>query len=262
MRHAHSPKVAGPFDRRLGVAAADLAASFVGKDLFQRVASAAERVEGEVVFTTSFGIEDQAISHAILSQGLDIEIVTLDTGRLFPETLRVWAETETRYGVTIRAHSPRHDALEALGKRQGVDGIYLSVANRKDCCTVRKIEPLARALDGASGWITGLRGDQSAQRAGVEPAAVDAERGLLKINPLFDWTRDAVVAFTALHEVPVNALHARGFLSIGCAPCTRAVASGEPERAGRWWWEEEAAKECGLHVGPDGRLVCAKELSA
>ncbi len=216
-----------------------------------------EAVPGRIVFTTSFGLEDQAVTHLILSQKLAIDIVTLDTGRLFPETHAVWAETELRYGVRIRGVYPDTREVEELVSRQGIDGFRDSVAARKACCEVRKVVPLARALAGAAVWVTGLRADQSAARNSVSILAPDAERGLLKLNPLAGWTREAVLAFTAAENVPVNALHAQGFPSIGCAPCTRAVKPGEPERAGRWWWEDEAGKECGLHVGADGRLVRA-----
>ncbi len=138
---------------------------------------------------------------------------------------------------------------------QGINGFRISVEARKACCGVRKVEPLGRALAGAAAWITGLRADQSAARSSITFASVDAGYRLLKVNPLLDQTREALAALTVAEQVPVNALHAKGFISIGCAPCTRAIAPGEPERAGRWWWEDEAQKECGLHVGPDGKLT-------
>ncbi|MBS0536229.1 MAG: phosphoadenylyl-sulfate reductase [Proteobacteria bacterium] len=219
-------------------------------DLFGRLKEARAALPGRLTFTTSFGLEDQAIAHAILAQGLDIDLVTLDTGRLFPETHDVWAATEQRYGVRIRAVSPEATAVAALLAEQGANGFRHSVAARQACCHVRKVLPLKIALDGAQGWITGLRADQSAHRAAVEFASIDAERGLVKINPLYDWTRDDAVAFTNEHNVPVNELHGRGFLSIGCAPCTRAIQPGESERAGRWWWEDEGKNECGLHANP------------
>lgn len=217
-------------------------------DLFERLAAIRSEIPGRVVFTTSFGLEDQAIAHAIFSQALAIDVATLDTGRLFPETYDVWAETERRYGVHVLAFAPGHRAVEALVAEQGIDGFRSSVEARLDCCAVRKVTPLARALDGASAWITGLRADQSADRAQVPPALFDEERGLLKVNPLFDWTRERAREFVRAHDVPCNALHERGYLSIGCAPCTRAVLPGETERAGRWWWEQSQKKECGLHV--------------
>jgi phosphoadenosine phosphosulfate reductase len=231
-------------------------------DLSDRLSAVRGAAAGRAVFTTSFGVEDQAITHAIFQGGHDIEVVTLDTGRLFPETYAVWAETEARYGRRIRAFYPDRDGLEHLVARQGIDGFYASIGARKDCCGLRKVEPLKRALAGAAIWITGLRAEQSDARSGAPLLAQDAGFGVLKANPLHDWTRDEVVAFTQAHAVPVNALHDKGFPSIGCAPCTRAVAPGEPERAGRWWWEQESAKECGLHVGPDGRLQRAKPAEA
>ena len=221
-----------------------------GLDLFERVKLAREFMTGGQVFTTSFGIEDQAIGHAILSQDLDIDLVTLDTGRLFGETHEVWAATEQKYGRHVRAVVPAQNALEGLIGAQGADGFKSSVAARQACCHVRKVEPLNRALEGAAGWITGLRADQSGHRANVNFANFDRERGLIKINPLYDWTRADAVNFTRQHDVPVNTLHEKGFLSIGCAPCTRAVKPGEPERAGRWWWEQEGKSECGLHANP------------
>jgi phosphoadenosine phosphosulfate reductase len=234
--------------------AAELAARFGPLDLFERLAAIRARIAGRIVFTSSFGLEDQAIAHALLSQKLAIEIVTLDTGRLFPETHEVWAATERRYGARIAAFAPDHAGVEALLARQGVDGMRSSVAARRDCCTVRKVAPLARALAGGAAWITGIRADQSAERAGFAPVAFDVERRLIKVNPLFDWTREQTFAFVRAHQVPYNELHDRGFLSIGCAPCTRALRPGEPERAGRWWWEQEEKKECGLHVAADGRV--------
>ena len=240
--------------------AATLADDFGTLDLLARLAAIRSVIAGRIVFTTSFGLEDQAIAHAIFSQNLAIEVATLDTGRLFPETHEVWAATERRYGIRVRALAPEHGQVEALIARQGIDGFRSSVAARLDCCAVRKIAPLARALDGAAAWITGIRADQSADRAQFSPAAYDEARGLIKINPLFDWSRDRALDFVRAHQVPTNTLHDRGFLSIGCAPCTRAVAPGEAERAGRWWWEQEEKKECGLHVDPSGRLVRAKAL--
>lgn len=225
----------------------------VGK-LFQhvdptdRIAALRDAIEGRIVFTTSFGIEDQAITHMIAGHGLDIDIVTLDTGRLFPSTRDLWAQTERRYDRTIRAYRPVAAAVDAYVDRNGQDGFYWSRAAREDCCHIRKVEPLARALDGAAAWITGLRADQSGARAAVELATQDEERGLIKVAPLFDWTRDDVADFCAAHDVPINPLHAKGYLSIGCEPCTRALKPGEPERAGRWWWENETSRECGLHV--------------
>jgi len=243
--------VAAEKSRALAVRAASLDRTLAGLSLAERLAAIREGLDGAIVFTTSFGLEDQVILHHICDAGLDIDVVTLDTGRLFPETYAVWEETERRYGRRIRAVYPHQAALEDLIAAQGINGFYYAKQARIACCDVRKVEPLKRALAGAQGWITGLRAEQSADRAKVGFVIADRERNLLKFNPLIDWSRQAVEEFASAHEVPVNALHQRGFLSIGCAPCTRAVRPGEPERAGRWWWEDGSKKECGLHVAAD-----------
>ena len=217
-------------------------------DLMKRLAAILDILHGRIVFTTSFGVEDQAIAHAILAQNLEIEVVTLDTGRLFEDTYVLWTRTERRYGRRFRTFYPNHASLEALVARQGVDGFFASVDARRACCAIRKVEPLGRALSGAAAWVTGLRADQSGDRAGTSFAVVDRDHRLLKVNPLFDWKRHQVFSFIREHGVPYNSLHDRGFASIGCSPCTRAIAPGEPERAGRWWWEQEEKKECGLHL--------------
>jgi phosphoadenosine phosphosulfate reductase len=236
-----------------------LNAAFAGATLPDRLRLLREAVSGRVVFTTSFGIEDQAITHAIAAARLDIDIATLDTGRLFPETYDVWQRTEEKYALRVKAFYPRTRAVEALIADQGINGFYYGLDMRKACCEARKVEPLARALKNAEIWVTGLRGDQNAHRATLRFAEWDAERGLVKANPLLDFSRDDVVAYAKANQVPVNALHAKNFVSIGCAPCTRAIEPGEPERAGRWWWESEAKKECGLHVAADGRVSRVKE---
>lgn len=223
--------------------------------LVDRLRLLRDRVEGALTFTTSFGLEDQLLTHFLDAAGISVRYVTLDTGRLFPETYSVWSATEQRYGIRIVAYYPDASAVECLVNRQGIDGFYASPAARHACCDIRKVAPLRRALRGTSGWITGLRADQSDDRQGIEFAAYDGEHGLIKINPLYDWSRDRVEAEGATANVPLNPLHERGFRSIGCAPCTRAVSPDEPERAGRWWWETTAAKECGLHVTRDGRLA-------
>jgi phosphoadenosine phosphosulfate reductase len=225
----------------------------------ERLAVLARNVAGPLVFTTSFGLEDQALTHLIVESGIACRFATLDTGRLFPETHAVWAETEERYGIRVEAFHPRAGALEALVRERGINGFYHATEARHACCAVRKLEPLDRALAGAAAWLTGLRADQSDNRRDLDFIAYDPARRLLKVNPLLDWSREQVVAFMREAQVPYNALHDKGFLSIGCAPCTRAVAPGEPERAGRWWWEQDQARECGLHVGPDGRLVRARK---
>ena len=231
-----------------------LNAQAAGQSALERLQALRAALPGPVVFTTSFGVEDQAITHLIATAGLDIALATLDTGRMFPQTYDVWAQTQARYGLKVQGFLPQASAVEALVAARGVNGFYDSVEARKACCEARKLEPLGRALAGAQGWVTGLRADQSDHRQALSFVSFDEGRGLVKLNPIFDWTRADAVAFTKANNVPVNALHEQGFLSIGCAPCTRAIAEGEPERAGRWWWEDEARKECGLHVGPDGGL--------
>ena len=214
-----------------------------------------------IVFTTSFGIEDQAITHVIREARLDIEIVTLDTGRLFPETYELWAETEAKYDLRIRSYHPDPAELGRMLANWGQNGFYNSKDARQACCHVRKVAPLARALAGAEAWVTGLRADQSQARGSVAPLEWDGERGLMKAAPLFAWSREDVAEFCRAHAVPINPLHARGFPSIGCQPCTRAIMPGEPERAGRWWWEDESARECGLHVAADGSFSPAAQQS-
>ena len=242
----------------------ELAAKLPALDLSQRLALIVERVAGRIVFTTSFGIEDQAITHGIFSDNIGIEVVTLDTGRLFPETYDVWSETEERYARRIRAVYPERDKLEELITDQGINGFRMSIDTRKACCGVRKVLPLARALDGANGWVTGLRAGQSSGRAATPFAAPHDFGGRpgLKLNPLADWSREAVERYVADNAIPYNILHDRGFPSIGCAPCTRAVRVGEEERAGRWWWEREGAQECGLHAGASAKIEIRAEPSA
>lgn len=242
----------------LAANAARLNCSGSGLPPLERLRLLREQVPGRLVFTTSFGIEDQALLHLIAEESIAIDLVTIDTGRLFPSTYELWARSEERYGIRIRSYHPAQAALSAYVADAGINGFYRSKPARIDCCGIRKVEPLARALEGAAGWITGLRSDQSDQRAGVEFAIWDDERQHVKAAPLFDWTRRQVAAFCAAEDVPVNELHAKGFPSIGCEPCTRPVRPGEPERAGRWWWENDETRECGLHVGADGKLVRAR----
>jgi phosphoadenosine phosphosulfate reductase len=232
-----------------------LNASFANQTVVERLRAACQAVTGPVIFTSSLGLEDQVLTHFIAQSGLEIKIITLDTGRLFPQSYDLWAATEEHYGLRIHPYFPENQAVEAFVRDNGINGFYHAVEARKACCHVRKVEPLARALQGAALWITGLRADQSLSRSTANFAEADAARGLIKINPLLDWPRDQLVDFAKAEHVPVNVLHDQGFLSIGCAPCTRALQEGEPERAGRWWWEDDTKKECGLHIGPDGRLV-------
>jgi bifunctional enzyme CysN/CysC len=214
----------------------------------ERLTRARAEIDGRIVFTTSFGLEDQIITHLLHQQKIAVDVVTLDTGRLFSETHDVWAETERRYGIRIRAFYPDAAMVETLVASQGINGFYASPDARLACCHARKVVPLNRALAGAQAWITGLRAEQSRHRGDLQAVTLDAARGLIKLSPLFDWSRETALAYAEANGISLNALHARGFASIGCAPCTRAIAPGEPERAGRWWWEQEGKKECGLHT--------------
>jgi phosphoadenosine phosphosulfate reductase len=218
--------------------------------LESRIAALSGAIQGRIAFSTSLGLEDQAILHAIAPAGADIDVLTLDTGRHFPETLETLDRSERRYGLRIQLVAPEAADVEALVARDGVLGFRLSIDARKACCDVRKVRPLRRALAGAAGWITGLRREQSAGRVDVPFASWDPEHRLIKINPLADWSLDRLEAYVAANDIPVNALHAQGFPSIGCQPCTRAIRPGEDVRAGRWWWEQEDGKECGLHANP------------
>ena len=206
----------------------------------------AERFPGAVAFSTSFGQEDQVITDAIFANNLDIRVFTLDTGRLFAETYELIDATRQRYGKSIEVFAPDASLLQQLTTAKGFHSFYESVENRKECCNVRKVEPLRRALRGAQVWVTGLRAEQSPNRQAMRMAEHDAGYGLIKYNPLIDWTLPRVIEYIQQHSVPDNVLHRKGFVSIGCAPCTRAIEPGEDPRAGRWWWES-SKKECGLH---------------
>jgi phosphoadenosine phosphosulfate reductase len=203
---------------------------------------------GRSVFSTSFGIEDQVIAHHILSDALPISIFTLDTGRLFAETYSVWSRTNEKYDTKILAYYPDRGLLEGYLNERGPNAFYESVTNRKDCCHIRKVEPLRRALAGAALWITGLRAEHSPERKDHQLLEWDGGNNVIKYNPLLHWSTEEVKEYIDRYEVPYNVLHDKGFVSIGCAPCTRAIRPGEDFRAGRWWWEDSSKKECGLHV--------------
>ena len=202
------------------------------------------------VFSTSFGAEDMVVLDLIRRHALPIAAFTLDTGRLPEETYRLMQQVEARYGRCVETFFPDAQAVQRLVAAQGINGFYDGVAQRRACCAVRKTEPLARALRGKGAWVTGLRAAQSVTRAALAPREWHPDYGLAKFNPLHDWSEAEVWDYLRVRDVPVNELHARGYPSIGCAPCTRAIAVGEDVRAGRWWWESPAGKECGLHAGP------------
>jgi phosphoadenosine phosphosulfate reductase len=203
---------------------------------------------GRVTFSTSFSLEDQLLSHLILSNRFDVRIFTLDTGRLFAETYSVWSRTNALYETKIQAYFPDRILLEQYLDQAGPNGFYDSVSSRKQCCHIRKVEPLKRALQGQSVWITGLRAEHSNERKSLTTLQWDETNQIIKYNPILNWTSEEVRAYINQHDVPYNSLHDRGFVSIGCAPCTRAIQPGEDFRAGRWWWEDSTKKECGLHV--------------
>lgn len=232
------------------VAAALDAALASESSLGARLRLIAGQIPGRIAFSTSLGIEDQAVFAAIAGEDLDVDVFTLDTGRHFPETLETLEATEARYGRRIRVVFPDAADVETLVARDGIMGFRHAIENRKACCDIRKVRPLNKALAGASGWITGLRREQSAGRAHVPFAEWDANQNLVKLNPIADWSLETLEAYVEQNAVPINPLHAKGFPSIGCQPCTRAIRPGEDIRAGRWWWENEDGKECGLHNRP------------
>jgi phosphoadenosine phosphosulfate reductase len=203
---------------------------------------------GKVVFSTSFSLEDQVITNLIQSLKLDIKIFSLDTGRLFQQTYSTWSRTNLHFNTKISAYSPKAEALEVLVNTKGPNSFYESVNDRKQCCYIRKVEPLKRALAEKAVWIAGLRAEHSSERQGLEILEWDFGNSIIKYNPLLSWTSDEVREYIRSKGIPYNPLQDQGFVSIGCQPCTRAVKEGEEFRAGRWWWEDNSKKECGLHL--------------
>lgn len=202
---------------------------------------------GETAFSTSLGAEDQVITHMISNSGLPARIFTLDTGRLFPETYDLIDLTSKKYGINLEIMFPDATEVEEMVRSKGINLFYENIGNRKLCCQIRKIHPLKRAFAGLDAWICGLRRDQSVTRKDMQLVEWDEGNGLIKVNPLIDWTEKMVWDYIRNHHVPYNKLHDQGFPSIGCQPCTRAVVQGEDLRAGRWWWENPESRECGLH---------------
>ena len=207
----------------------------------------ADEFPGKVVFSSSFSYEDQVISHEILSNYIPIDIFTLDTGRLFAETYSVWSSTNQKYNTSVRAYYPQALPLQNFVEEKGPNSFYESVDNRKQCCYIRKVEPLQRALAGQQVWVTGLRAEHSAARENLQQLEWDETNQVIKYHPLLYHTTEQVMHQIRQHNIPYNSLHDKGFVSIGCAPCTRAIKPGEDFRAGRWWWEDANKKECGLH---------------
>jgi phosphoadenosine phosphosulfate reductase len=207
----------------------------------------------EAVFTTSFGIEDQVITHIIFENNIPVEVSTLDTGRLFPETYKVFNETTKKYQKKIRVWFPDNEGIEKMVTEKGPFSFYYSKENRHECCRLRKVVPLNRLLEGKKCWITGIRAEQSENRGKMDRIEFDDERQLYKFHPLFDWSFEDVKKFIRENNIPYNVLHDKGFVSIGCEPCSREVKPGEDFRAGRWWWEHGSEKECGVHTNEDKR---------
>ncbi len=226
------------------------------RDLLARVA----RDHGPAVLASSLSAEDMVLADLIGRERLPIEIFMLDTGRLHGDTLDLVGRIEQRYGIAVRMYRPRPQAVNEYIVRFGRDAFYESVDLRKECCGIRKVEPLKRALTGKRAWITGMRREQSALRGDIAIEEFDQTHELMKLNPLADWSETEVWDYIGGYEVPYNPLYDQGYRSIGCAPCTRPVVAGEDARAGRWWWEEQGASECGIHFSPDGKLIREKVL--
>ena len=213
----------------------------------EAVSLVADLFPGKVVFSSSLGQEDQVLTDIIFKNNLPVKIFTIDTGRLFNETYELLDKTTARYKKQVQVYFPEAADVETFVTTKGINSFYESVDNRKGCCYIRKVKPLNRALEGAQVWITGLRAEQSENRKDMPIIEWDENRQLYKFNPLIHWTYDEVLDYIKEFNVPYNTLHDKGFISIGCAPCTRAIEPGEDARAGRWWWEA-SHKECGLHV--------------
>ena len=224
-----------------------LSNEIAGLDALQTLRWAAGRFAGAVTFASSLGAEDQAITHLIAVNHLPVSLFTLDTGRLFPETYDLIDKTRARYNVELKVCFPEAAEVEEMVSSEGINLFYHSIENRKRCCGVRKTHPLQKALAGNQIWITGLRRQQAVTRTGLQKIEFDSINGLLKLNPLIDWSEADLWQFIRENKIPYNVLHDKGFPSIGCQPCTRAIEPGDDIRAGRWWWENPEQKECGLH---------------
>lgn len=218
-----------------------------GKTIVEKLKFLTENHPGKIVFTTSFGYEDQAITDILFKNNFDIKVVTLDTGRLFPETYKVYNSTLDKYKKPISVYFPPTEKVEEMVNKKGPFSFYESLENRKECCFIRKVIPLKRALAGNEIWITGLRASQSENRSDMHSFEWDEGNQIIKYNPLLDWSLEQTIQYIKENHVPYNVLHDKGFVSIGCQPCTRAIQPGEDFRAGRWWWEQSSGKECGLH---------------
>ncbi|MBM3403440.1 MAG: phosphoadenylyl-sulfate reductase [Bacteroidetes bacterium] len=207
----------------------------------------ASEYPGQCAFSSSLGAEDQVITHMIAAQNLPVRVFTLDTGRLFPETYDLLEVTGKKYHLSIEVFYPKTASVQAMVNAKGINLFYDSKENRIECCHIRKVEPLHRSLRNTKIWITGLRKDQSDTRKQIDFVEYDKQFSIIKVNPIFEWNDQQVFSYLKTHQVPYNPLHDKGYPSIGCQPCTRAVFPGEDSRSGRWWWEQDAHRECGLH---------------
>jgi phosphoadenosine phosphosulfate reductase len=230
--------------------AEELSKQLEGKTPQEIIAWSFQEFGSNIGFASSFGAEDVAMIDMIAKVAPGLRVFTLDTGRLHDETYYVMDQMRQRYGLQIETVFPEREAVETLVRGKGFYSFQESIENRKECCFIRKVQPLQRVLKGLDAWMTGLRRDQAVTRANTAIVEIDdANGGLAKVNPLVDWSNDDVWAYIKTNDVPYNPLHDQGFPSIGCAPCTRAIEPGEDIRAGRWWWELPEYKECGLHPG-------------
>jgi len=225
----------------------ELTQQIENKSVLEQLQFLAEKFPGKIAFSTSFGQEDQVITDLIFRNNINIQVFTLDTGRFFEETYKVWNKTLEKYNKPIQVFFPDKDEVENVVSNKGPYSFYESIENRKECCNIRKVHPLTKALKDIDLWITGLRAEQSQARTELAFFSSDESFNTTKFNPLKDWSLDETVDYLKEHQVPYNSLHDTGFISIGCSPCTRAINKGDDIRAGRWWWEDKSKKECGLH---------------
>ena len=227
-----------------------LNSEFKDKPAIEILAFFIEKFKDKITFSTSLGAEDQVISEMISKINKPVKIFTLDTGRLFPQTYDLLDRTNKKYNIKIQVQFPDYREVEKMVNEKGINLFFESIENRKQCCHIRKIEPLRRALDGMDAWISGLRKEQSVSRGDVRLVDWDELNKIVKINPLHNWTEEMVWNYIRQNKIPYNPLHDKGYPSIGCQPCTRAIFPGEDIRAGRWWWENPYSRECGLHKNP------------
>ena len=237
----------------------ELVENYRNKSAEQIIKLGFQEFGNRINFASSLGEEDQVITDMLSKVAPKIEIFTLDTGRLFSETYELIAKTQKRYPMPFKVYYPDTKAVEEMVRTKGINLFYESVENRKLCCGIRKVEPLQRALANVDAWITGLRKDQAITRGDLQPIEWDDANKKIKVNPLWNWSLDRVHEYIKKNKVDVSPLHAKGFISIGCSSCTRAVKPGEDIRAGRWWWEQPEQKECGLHNNPKRNIKNNKE---